>query len=68
MKKIFVENAQFENNMICIENAEFLHLAKVLRTNEGESFICLTGDEFEYHCKVVEIQKKRLCWKQPESP
>ena len=59
MKKVFLENADFED-VITIDCDEFLHLAKVLRTQVGEKIVCLCGDEFEYLAEVSEVGKKHI--------
>ena len=59
MKKVFLENAAIED-VITIDGDEFLHLAKVLRTQEGEKIVCLCGDDFEYLAQVLEVGKKRI--------
>lgn len=58
MKKFFVEQSQISQETITISGAQHEHLAKVLRTKAGEEIVCLTGDDFEYYCKVLEVGKK----------
>lgn len=59
MKKVFLENTAMED-VVTITGDEFLHLAKVLRTQAGENIVCLCGDEFEYLCQVQEVAKKHI--------
>lgn len=57
MKKFFIEKENIDNQKILIKDNEFLHLRKILRLNLGEKIVCFSGDEFEYVCEIVEINK-----------
>ena len=55
-KRFFVENC--ENSTIVIDGEEHNHIANVMRFAVGDKVILVCGDEFDYHAKIVEINKK----------
>lgn len=57
MKKFFVEKENFSGEFVNIVGDEFFHFSKVLRGKVGEKIICLCGDENQYFCEVVKIEK-----------
>ena len=56
MRRFF---GKFENENIVVEGEELKHLASVIRLKDGDEFICVTGDEFDYVCKILSVDKKR---------
>lgn len=58
MKKFCVLKENIGENEIVIDEQEFVHLLKVLRTKVGEQILCFCGDEFEYICEVAKIEKR----------
>lgn len=57
MKKFFIEKNNFNGKFANITGEEFFHFSKVLRGKIGEKIICLCGDENEYFCEVVKIER-----------
>ena len=55
MKKFFGKK---QDNLIILDGEELNHLA-VLRCEQNEQVLCLTGDENEYLCKINSISKKQ---------
>lgn len=55
-KRFFVKN--FENNLVVIDGEEHNHIANVMRYKVGDKVILVCGDEFDYHAKIIEINKK----------
>lgn len=58
MRRFFIDKENIFNQTVKITGEEFNHLSKVLRLKEGDEVICIIGDEFDYHCEIVNINKK----------
>lgn len=56
MRRFF---GRLEKDKIVVEGEELKHLSSVIRLKEGDEFICVTGDEFDYVCKILSVDKKR---------
>lgn len=56
MKTFFVD--KIDGNLIKLEDDEHNHLKNVLRLNVNDQVKVVCGDEFNYYCKVCEINKK----------
>ncbi len=58
MRRFFVEELNNDEKLVEIYGDQFLHMTKVLRMKEGDTFIGLCGDGFEYACKIISILEK----------
>ena len=56
MKTFFVD--KIDGNLIKLQSDEHNHLKNVLRLNVNDQVKVVCGDEFNYYCKVCEINKK----------
>jgi 16S rRNA (uracil1498-N3)-methyltransferase len=59
MRRFFIDKENINNQTVKITGEEFNHLNKVLRLKEKDEIVCLTGDGFDYHCQIVNINKKK---------
>jgi len=57
MRRFF---GRLEKDKIIVEGEELKHLSFVIRLKEGDKFICVIGDEFDYICQIETIDKKRV--------
>lgn len=56
MRRFF---GRIENGKIVVEGEELKHLSSVIRLKEGDKFICVTGDKFDYLCEIESVDKKK---------
>ncbi len=55
MRRFFVSEEDLKSGII--QGDEFNHLKNVLRMREGEEIIAITGDEYDYRCKILSFSK-----------
>ena len=55
MRRFFL--SQQELNSGVFGGDEFNHMRKVLRMQEGDQFIAITGDQYDYLCKIKKLNK-----------
>lgn len=55
MRSFFITPEGLKNKII--EGDEFNHLKNVLRMREGDEFVAISGDEYNYHCKILSFSK-----------
>ena len=53
MRRFFVD--KIDNQKLVVSGDQFLHMTKVLRMREGDSFLARCGDSKEYECKIAQI-------------
>ena len=53
MRRFFVD--KIDNQKLVVSGDQFLHMTKVLRMKEGDSFLAICGDSKEYECKIAQI-------------
>jgi len=49
--------ARKNDNKLIIDGGEHNHLKNVLRLLEGDKIVCIINDDFDYHCKILKIEK-----------
>lgn len=57
MKTFFVNISDISNNKVLLSGEEHNHLKNVLRLNKGAQVCVVCGDEYNYNCEVVEVNK-----------
>lgn len=57
MRRFFVD--KIDNQKLVVSGDQFLHMTKVLRMGEGDSFLAICGDSKEYECKIAEISSNQ---------
>lgn len=57
MRRFFVD--KIDNQKLVVSGDQFLHMTKVLRMREGDSFLAICGDSKEYECRIAEISSGR---------
>lgn len=57
MRRFFVD--KIDNQKLVVSGDQFLHMTKVLRMKEGDSFLAICGDSKEYECIIAEISSGR---------
>lgn len=57
MRRFFVD--KIDNQKLVVSGDQFLHMTKVLRMKEGDSFLAICGDSKEYECRIAEISSGR---------
>lgn len=57
MKTFYVEKKIFNNQTVIINGDEHNHLKNVLRLNVGAKVCVVCGDEFNYECEILKINK-----------
>lgn len=50
---------RLEKENVVVEGDELNHLSSVIRLREGDKFICITGDQFEYVCQLQKVDKRQ---------
>ncbi len=61
MRRFFVDKQQLQAGIL--DGDEFNHLKNVLRMKEGDNFIALCNDEYDYFCEIVSISKNNASFK-----
>lgn len=57
MKTFFVNKTDISNNKVVVSGEEHNHLKNVLRLNKGALVTVVCGDEFNYNCEILEVNK-----------
>ena len=57
IKRFLVDKSSIKNDRVIIDGKEHNHLKNVLRMTAGATIIVTCNDEYDYYCKVEEIQK-----------
>ena len=58
IRRFFVPNEAAYDNYITIDGEQFTHMIKVLRYKVGYQLILCLDDGLDYHCTIMEIDKK----------
>ncbi len=58
IRRFFVPNEAAYDNYITIDGDQFIHMTKVLRYKVGYELILCLDDGLDYHCTIMEIDKK----------
>lgn len=56
MRRFF---GRIEGQSAIIEGDELKHLSSVIRLKAGDKFVCICGDDFEYECEILNVDKKQ---------
>lgn len=57
LRRFFVNQENFNNNLITISGDEHNHLKNVLRLKEGEKIIVVCGNGYDYYANILNIGK-----------
>lgn len=57
IKRFFINLNNIEDNIVHIDGTEHHHLKNVLRLEVGNEILVITGNEFYYFCKILNITK-----------
>ena len=57
LRRFFVKNSDFDENIVTVSGAEFVHAVKVLRYKVGYKIILSTGDGWDYMAEITDVGK-----------
>lgn len=57
MRRFYVD--EIGDEKLVVKGDQFLHMTKVLRMGEGDSFLAICGDSNEYECKIAQISSNQ---------
>jgi len=58
LKRFFIDNEKIHGDKILIDNQEYYHIVKVMRYKKGYKLIISTGDGYDYHSIIEEINDR----------
>ena len=61
MKRFYIPKEDFDNCQITGD--EFNHLKNVLRMKQGDEFVAICNDEYNYHCEIIFLEKHSATFK-----
>lgn len=61
MKRFYIPKEDFDNCQITGD--EFNHLKNVLRMKQGDEFVAICNDEYNYHCEIISLEKHSATFK-----
>lgn len=57
LRRFFVKNSDFDENIVTVSGEEFVHAVKVLRYKVGYKIILSTGDGWDYMAEIADVGK-----------
>lgn len=60
MSRFFIPRENISDNQIFVKGEDVIHISKVLRLKNGDSFTCCDGKGFDYSVIIVDISKSQI--------